>query len=98
MSIAEITTTADWLAANAVVVGTLRVSREGLSFRSVIPNPARAVDLPAERIEKVTRSGEHGVEVVLRSGEGFSFVAENADAVRLALEQLIALNATGAYR
>ena len=56
------TMSADLLAPGAVVVGALTIDNEGIRFQSVIPNPARAIQLGIDPIERVTLSASLVVE------------------------------------
>jgi hypothetical protein len=92
-------TSADWLSPGAVVVGTLTIEREGLLFRSLVPNPARAIDIGIDQIVRVDHVRGNTIRVMLRAGDTMTFRVPEPSACVLALEQAIATYAAGgAYR
>ena len=98
------TMSADWLAPGAVVVGALTIDNEGIRFQSVIPNPARAIKLGINRIERVTLSPSligraNAIEIAVRGGAPLFFLVADPGSCVLVLEQAIALHgARTAYR
>jgi hypothetical protein len=100
----EYTTSADWLAPDALVVGFLTIGNEGISFRSLVPNPTRSFAVGVEQIERVsppsTQVGRSSaVELVVRGHGPMVFLVAEPRACGLALEELVArFKARSAYR
>ena len=99
-----VSTAADWLAPDALVVGYLTIRTDGLAFQTVVPNPARALDVGVERLERfdMPRSKvgmSSAIEIVVRGGAPLLFLVPDRRMCALALEQAIGLFAArGVYR
>ncbi|OJY26301.1 MAG: hypothetical protein BGO98_38715 [Myxococcales bacterium 68-20] len=99
-----VSTAADWLAPDALVVGYLTIRNDGLAFQTVVPNSARAFDVGIERIERFdlpsSRVGtSSAIEIVVRGGAPLLFLVPDRRVCALALEQAIGLSAArGVYR
>ena len=99
-----VSTAADWLAPDALVVGYLTIRNDGLAFQTVVPNPDRAFDVEIDRIERFDLPSSRGgtssaIEIVVRGGAPLLFLVPDRRVCALALEQASGLSAArGVYR
>jgi hypothetical protein len=88
---------ADWLSPGLLVVGFLQIRLDGFSFRSLVPNPARAFTIVIEDVRHAvlssTRSLEPRVfEVVLKDPrqDSIKFLVADPRACGLAIDHALA--------
>ena len=87
-------TAADRLVPDALVVGRLVVAMDGVSFRSLVPNASRAVDVPIERVVRVVvTDGPTSLEVHADDGSVHRFLVPDAATCARSIEQARAARA-----
>jgi hypothetical protein len=96
-------TPADWLAADALVVGYLRIQSDGIAFRPVVPNPQRSFFVPIIDLVRtsISSSGHRDPRMLEVQGmrEPLRFLLADPRQSQLALDHALALfRHRGAYR
>lgn len=90
-------TPADWLSPGALVVGFLQIRLDGLSFRSLIPNPDRAFTVAIEEVHHAVLTSARSLEprvfeVVLKDPrrDALKFLVADPRACALAIDHALA--------